>query len=162
MPAYEHRHVVGFEETSLVGNVYFTNYLLWQGHCRESFLRDHAPEVVEDLKEQRIAFFTRRCNCDYLGDWGFSALDDVLMRMTLAKFRGGRMTLDFDYFLDAARPELVARGSQEVHCKARVREDWVPAVYPSPMLRALRRFADTQELIGALDEALAFRSSQTG
>ncbi len=37
-------------ETSLVGNVYFTNYLLWQGHCRERFLMEHAPEVLELLQ----------------------------------------------------------------------------------------------------------------
>ena len=28
---YEYRHVVGFEETNLVGNVYFVNHLRWQG-----------------------------------------------------------------------------------------------------------------------------------
>ena len=41
--AYEYRLVVGFEETNLVGNVYFVNHLRWQGKCREMFLRDHAP-----------------------------------------------------------------------------------------------------------------------
>ena len=30
-----------FDETNLVGNVYFAHYLHWQGHCRESFLADH-------------------------------------------------------------------------------------------------------------------------
>ena len=28
---YEHRHVVSFEETNLVGNVYYVNYVRWQG-----------------------------------------------------------------------------------------------------------------------------------
>ena len=27
-------HVVTFEETNLVGNVYYTNYFSWQGRCR--------------------------------------------------------------------------------------------------------------------------------
>ena len=31
---YEYRHVVGFEETNLVGNVYYVNYVRWQGRCR--------------------------------------------------------------------------------------------------------------------------------
>ena len=35
---YEYPHMVGFEETNLVGNVYYVNYLRWQGRCREMFL----------------------------------------------------------------------------------------------------------------------------
>ena len=31
MPTYELRHIVGFEETNLVGNVYYVNHLRWQG-----------------------------------------------------------------------------------------------------------------------------------
>ena len=47
MRYYEYRHVVTFRETNLVGNVYYTNHLEWQGRCRELFLRDHAPEVQD-------------------------------------------------------------------------------------------------------------------
>ncbi|HEY7592198.1 MAG TPA: acyl-CoA thioesterase, partial [Actinophytocola sp.] len=43
---YELRHRVGFEETNFVGNVYYTNYLRWQGHCRERFLTEEAPDVL--------------------------------------------------------------------------------------------------------------------
>ena len=35
---FEYLHTVGFEETNLVGNVYYVNYLRWQGRCRELFL----------------------------------------------------------------------------------------------------------------------------
>ncbi len=47
---YEYRHLVGFEETNLVGNVYYVNYLRWQGRCREMFLRDRAPDVLADIR----------------------------------------------------------------------------------------------------------------
>ncbi len=43
MRAFEYHHVVGFEETNLVGNVYYANYIRWQGRCREFFLRERAP-----------------------------------------------------------------------------------------------------------------------
>ena len=46
---YEIRHTVGFEETNLVGNVYYVNYLRWQGRCREMFLRDHAPASLANV-----------------------------------------------------------------------------------------------------------------
>lgn len=157
MPPFEHRHVVTFQETSLVGNVYFANYLLWQGHCRERFLHDHAPEVVDLLHRHELALFTARCSCEFRGDFGFRALDEVVIRMRLDKFRGGRMSLSFEY-LDAARPdEPQALGSQDVHCKARTPHGWFPAPFPPPLVRALKPFAEGAELHAALDDALAFQ-----
>src|SRR5882672_2394132 len=41
--AYEYRHIVGFEETNLVGNVYYVKHVAWQGRVREMFLREHVP-----------------------------------------------------------------------------------------------------------------------
>jgi len=156
MPKFEHRHTVGFEETSLVGNVYFTNYLLWQGHCREMFLARHAPGVIRGLERGEVAFLTRSCNCEYEGDWGFAALDDVLVEMELQSFRGGRMTLGFTY-RHAERPELVvARGSQELHCKVRRGELWVPAPFAPELVRALLPYAEGEELREALLAALEF------
>jgi len=159
MPAYECRHIVGFGETSLVGNAYFSHYLEWQGMCRERFLREHAPEIVELLNSQKVAFFTARCSCDYLVSWGFGALDEVVIRMRLERFRGGRMALVFEY-VDEREPErIVARGTQEVHCKSKRGDQWVPTPFPPPMLRALMGFAEGAELRSNLQEALDFQES---
>jgi enediyne biosynthesis thioesterase len=159
MPAYEHRHVVGFDETSLVGNVYFSRYLEWQGICREHFLAEHARDVVEDLMRKKLAFFTRACSCEYLGDWGFTALDEVLLRMWLRRFRGGRMTLEFEYARVARPDETIARGMHEVACKRSVNGSWVPAPFPPSIVRALLEYADSEELRGNLREALEFQAS---
>ena len=154
MPAYFYEHVVGFEETSLIGNVYFTNYLLWQGHCREVFLRDHAPDVLGHLSRREVAFFTKSCTCDFGGDFGFAALDRVLVEMRLAKFRGGRMTLAFTYAKAESPAEIVATGSQEIYCKGRRGELWFPEPFPVPLVRALLCFAEGDELQQALRDAL--------
>ena len=160
MKPYVFRHTVGFEETNLVGNVYFTNYLLWQGHCRELFLGEFAPDVVGKLMNGEIAFLTKRCSCEYMGDQGYSALDEVYMEMCLLAFRGGRMTLRFDYFADDRSGELMARGEQEIHCKIRRAEQWVPDVFPTQLVEALLNFADTEELRESLKEALRFKEER--
>ena len=49
MRSFEYQHLVGFEETNLVGNVYDVNHVRWQGRCREMFLRQHAPGVLKQL-----------------------------------------------------------------------------------------------------------------
>lgn len=157
---YTLEHTVGFEETSLVGNVYFTNYLLWQGHCRERFLLEHAPEVLELLSGRRIQLFTRNCSCDYTSAWGFSALDRVLVEMRLESFRGGRMTLAFRY-AHAERPaETIATGKQELCCVAATDEGWVAAPFPSSLAMALRPYSSSEEQAALLDDAIAFNEAR--
>ena len=51
---YEWHHIITFEETNLVGNVYYANHIRWQGSCREMFLRAHAPEVLEQLNQDLV------------------------------------------------------------------------------------------------------------
>ena len=55
MRYYEYSHRVGFEDTNLVGNVYFVNHLRWQGRCREMFLLEHAPEVLVRMRLGAVA-----------------------------------------------------------------------------------------------------------
>src|SRR5437899_11945236 len=80
MRVYEYQHIVGFEETNLVGNVYYVNHLRWQGRCREMFLRDHAPEVLTEL-EQGLALVTTRCSCEYAAE--LLAFESVIVRLRL-------------------------------------------------------------------------------
>ncbi|HLK54836.1 MAG TPA: acyl-CoA thioesterase, partial [Candidatus Angelobacter sp.] len=61
MRAYEYRHVVGFEETNLVGNVYYVSHLRWQGRAREMFLHEHVPEILTEF-ERGLALITLNCS----------------------------------------------------------------------------------------------------
>src|SRR6267142_3014015 len=95
MRIYEYRHVVGFEETNLVGNVYYVNHLRWQGRCREMFLRDHAPSVLQEISAG-LAVVTTHCSCDYLEE--LAPFDEISVRMRLALPGQSRVTLDFEYW----------------------------------------------------------------
>jgi enediyne biosynthesis thioesterase len=141
VPAFEYRHAVGFEETNLVGNVYYVNHLRWQGRCREMFLRENAPEILEELK-RGLALATVRCSCDYLAE--LEAFDTVVLRMRLGEVVQNRLTLLFEYWREAAdgRQELVARGEQQVACMRRDGERTVPAPIPAALREALRPYAD--------------------
>ncbi len=138
--AYEHQHVVGFEETNLVGNVYYVNHLRWQGRCREMFLRDHAPGVLDELAEN-LALATIRCSCDYLAE--LRAFDKIAVRMRLASLVQNRISLDFEYWrLTADGEQLVARGQQEVACMRREGDRTVPVPLPEELREALRLYSD--------------------
>ena len=139
--AYEYRLVVGFEETNLVGNVYFVNHLRWQGKCREMFLRDHAPGVLAELS-RGLALATVRCSCEYFAE--LEAFDEVVVRMRLGGAAQNRLTLLFDYVrvTDGGGEELVARGEQQVACMRREGRTAVATAIPAELREALRPYGD--------------------
>jgi enediyne core biosynthesis thioesterase len=140
MSYYEYRHIVSFEETNLVGNVYYTNHLGWQGRCRELFLREHAPEVIQELS-RGLSLATMRCSCEYLAE--ITAFDEILVRMRLTELVQNRMALSFEYW--RRRPdgeELIARGEQHVACMRREQGRLAPAPLPASLRQALAPYSE--------------------
>lgn len=139
MRAYELKLQVGFEETNLVGNVYFVNHLRWQGRCREMFLSEHAPGVLE-LMAGGLCLVTTRCSCEYLQE--LTAFDTVAVRMRLAGMAQNRMSLGFEYWRlgEGAGEELVARGEQQIAFMRRVDGAMAPAPIPDELREALRAY----------------------
>lgn len=137
--AYEYRHIVSFEETNLVGNVYYVNHLSWQGRVRELFLRDHAPDIIEELS-RGLSLATLRCSCEYLAE--LCAFDEVLIRMRLGELSQNRITMLFEYWrLANGREELVARGEQQVACMKRDGAALSPIPVPKSLREALQPYA---------------------
>ncbi|GLZ42764.1 acyl-CoA thioesterase [Actinokineospora sp. NBRC 105648] len=127
---YRHRHRVTFDETNLVGNVYFAHYLHWQGHCREHFLADHAPDVLTALRSGELALVTVSCAMNYYTEC--FALDEIEVGMRLTTRGGNRITMDFDF---ARGDTVIASGSQTVACMRR-QDGRMEPVHPPPDLRA--------------------------
>ncbi len=140
MAGYEMRHVVAFEETNLLGNVYYVNFIRWQGRCRELFLRDHAPNMLEEIGGG-LVLVTTRCSCEYLRE--LEPFDEVIVRMHFGGAAQNRLTMKFDYLLATAQGEQpVARGEQQVAFMRRENGRMVPAPIPDELLRAARAYEE--------------------
>lgn len=137
MNAYEYRHIIGFDETSLAGNVYYVNHLAWQGRARELFLREHAPDILHQL-EQGFALITLRCSCEYMAE--LKAFDEVVVRMFLVSMIQNRIAMRFEYWRENGPRELVARGEQEIACMNRQGDRMVPVAIPKTLREALAPF----------------------
>jgi enediyne biosynthesis thioesterase len=150
MRFYEYRHRICFEETNVVGNVYFAHYVRWQGRCREMFIRDHAPQLLQDLA-QGLTLATTRVSCSYYQE--LSALDEVLIRMRAGSMTAGRLTMRFQYFraMEGGEEILVAEGEQEIACVLRVGSHIEPAPLPAALRNAVEKY------ITPAAEALAHR-----
>jgi enediyne biosynthesis thioesterase len=135
---YEYRHVVGFEETNLVGNVYYVNYVRWQGRCREMFLLEHAPSVLADLRGD-LKLFTIKSECEYLSE--ITAFDELSIRMRLEELTQTQIGFAFDYVrVRDGLEDLVARGRQRVACMRGANGATVPARVPEQLRRVLQEY----------------------
>ena len=137
-PAFSWTHVISFEETNLVGNVYFARHIAWQGRCREMFLKEHAPEILRDL-ERDLRLVTLRVSCEYYEE--LRAFDEVRINMTLAYHRQHRIGLEFEYLvLRDKGTNVCGRGHQEIGCMRLKDADLVPCAVPELLARALSGF----------------------
>ena len=144
---YEVRHTVGFEETNLVGNVYYVNYLRWQGRCREMFLKEQAPEVLSELQDD-LKLFTLKAECEFFSE--ITAFDELSVRMRLDELTQTQIQFSFDYVkLKEGQETLVARGVQRIACMRGPNTRTVPSRVPAALRRALAPYAD-----GAVGKAL--------
>ncbi|AXE24091.1 acyl-CoA thioesterase [Streptomyces globosus] len=137
---FEYRHTVGFEETNLVGNVYYVNYLSWQGRCREMFLKLRAPAVLAEIQDD-LKLFTLKVDCEFFAE--ITAFDELSIRMRLADLAQTQLEFTFDYVkLEADGTEtLVARGRQRVACMRGPNTATVPSLVPEALLTALEPYA---------------------
>jgi enediyne biosynthesis thioesterase len=135
---YEYNYVISFEDTNLVGNVYYANHIRWQGRCREMFLQDHAPTVVDQF-QKGLALVTTRCSCDYFAE--LYAFDRLVLRMSLAELTQSRISLLFEYWRKTPKgEELIARGEQQVACMRRKGEMMEPAPVPRDLSEVLQEY----------------------
>ncbi|HRI14808.1 MAG TPA: acyl-CoA thioesterase [Verrucomicrobiota bacterium] len=110
--AFESELTVSFEDTNVVGNVYFANYLRWRGKVREQFLCEKAPEILDEMRAG-LELVTLAVDCRFQSS--LFALDRVLIRMRLVTLTAKSARMSFDYYrATPAGEELVAYGSQEI------------------------------------------------
>jgi acyl-CoA thioesterase FadM len=140
---YEYRHTVGFEETNLEGTVHFVNYVRWQGRCREMFLQDMAPGVLEEIRDD-LKLFTLQVGCEYFADSG--AFDEISIRMRLAELTQTQIAFTFDYVqLSGEEERLIARGRQRIACMRGPNQDTRPAMVPMSLRNALDGYSAKPE-----------------
>jgi enediyne core biosynthesis thioesterase len=139
---YEIRHTVGFEETNFVGNVYYVNYLRWQGHCREKFLREVTPSVLAEIMHDDLKLFTLKAECEFFAE--ITAFDHLAIRMRLEELTQTQIQFSFDYVkLEPNGAEsLIARGRQRIACMRGPNSDTVPARVPAELKAALAPYAE--------------------
>lgn len=138
MNLYEYKHIVGFEETNLVGNVYYANFVRWQGRCREMFIKDKAPDVLEMLQTD-LALVTVNVSCEYFSE--LTAFDELVIHLKLGSIKQNRIAMIFEYWKESGdSKEFIARGEQTVACMRREHDELKPTSIPESLFNALQSY----------------------
>ncbi|TCP24478.1 enediyne biosynthesis thioesterase [Scopulibacillus darangshiensis] len=142
MKAFEYEHIVGFEETNVVGNVYYANYIKWQGRCREIFLQQYVPNILKEI-DNGLSLVTMNVSCDFFKE--LFAFDKVLIKMYLKEYVQNRVTMEFEYWkvADNHFEELIAKGNQQIASMRKTEERLEPEPLPEPFINALSEYKKT-------------------
>lgn len=137
---FEYLHFVSFEETNLVGNVYFVNHIKWQGKCRELFLFKYSPKILSEIENGSFVMVTLKCSCEYYDE--LKAFDEVVIKMWLNSIDRNKISMEFEYFkVSDSILKLVARGNQEVACMKKEKNNLSPIEVPDELKNALKQFS---------------------
>ena len=133
----------------------------WQGKCRELFLEDHATDTLNRVANRDLILQTTTASLDML-QLPPEGTDQVRVEMRLETLKCGQMGVRFDYFVDLPRgqPIRFAKGSQKMSSKHQSGLAVGPCPFPADLLLALRKFTQSELLLGKIDDILCFSSAQ--
>jgi len=136
---FEYRFITTFEETNLVGNIYFANFVLWQGKCREMFLHETCPDVIDEISDG-LSLITLDLSVKYISQ--LFAFDNVVMRMFLEAQSKSRLLMNFKYYKDMGKDQLkiVCEGTQATAAMKEIDGKMVPVEFPESMFNVFEEY----------------------
>ncbi|MEN5231548.1 acyl-CoA thioesterase [Sphingobacterium faecium] len=136
---YEYRFISTFEETNVVGNIYFANYVVWQGKCREHFLYEYCPDIIKEINNG-LALITLDLSMEYISQ--LFAFDHVVMRMYLEGNSSSRLLMSFEYFKINSENdwELIAKGTQSTLAMREKDGKLSPCEFPNSLFRVFEEY----------------------
>lgn len=135
---FETSFVTTFADTNVVGNVYFANYILWQGKCRELFLHEFCPNIVREI-EAGHALVTLDLSCRYVEQ--LRALETVVIRMNVEELSNTRMLMSFHYYrVEGSSYTLVCQSHQSVASMRYIDGQFVTVPFPTSMFDAISEY----------------------
>lgn len=100
---------VTLKDTNVFGNVYFSNYIEYQGVVREKFLLYKLPEIHEMLAKSRITLATIETYNKFINNLYFG--DTLEVELTTSDINGASCKLNF-VFKNKSNGTLVGKGYQ--------------------------------------------------
>ena len=137
---FEYSHTISFEETNVMGNVYFAHFLSWQGKCREMFIKEKVPGLLALIESNELSMVTISCSCEFFSE--LKAFDEIIVSMQLVSVTQNRIKMNFSYLKKTSDAlKTVAKGTHEVGCFFRDGANLTTVSVPEILQEALIEYA---------------------
>jgi enediyne polyketide synthase len=133
----ESRHETALEDSNLVGNIYFSNYYVWQGRSVDRYLASLIPEAFRKAGKNG-EFFCSYSRIEHLRE--AMPFDTIVVRMFLGSVHRRGLRLRFEFFREEAGGELqkLAWGDHDaLWTRPDAEGCWRAADLPEHLVRAL-------------------------
>ena len=136
---FEYRFITTFEETNVVGNIYFANFVVWQGKCREMFLYEYCPDIIDEI-DNGLALITLDLSVQYISQ--IFAFDKVVMRMYLEAQSSSRLLMRFEYYKEEEDKSLTlsCKGTHATAAMVEVNGKMIPTNFPDSMFNLFEEY----------------------
>jgi enediyne polyketide synthase len=126
------------EDSNLVGNIYFSNYYIWQGRVRDHFLYEIVPEYFTDSRKQGELRCVH-CEINHLSE--AMPYDPIVVRMYRSTVyeKGFRFYFEYLKISTDGKREKLGHGVHEAiwHVPTSDRQKWAPSRLPREILDAV-------------------------
>jgi acyl-CoA thioesterase FadM len=131
------------EDSNLVGNVYFSNYSVWQGRARDKFFHKNLPEVFKF--QDGAELYCIRSYVKHLRE--AMPFDQIQVAVRLREVKEKGLCLYFEYFkfTDGKRGEKIAYGEHDLAWAKETRKSVTPIALPETILRTLLKIGADHE-----------------
>ena len=96
MDRYIFHPEITFEDTNLVGNVYYANFVRWQNECRDDWLKETVYETYADLFRGNRRMVVTELNLKFHDPTGAALGDSIEVDMTTEEKKQGLQRLTFE------------------------------------------------------------------
>lgn len=135
--SYVYSHTVTLSDTNATGNVYFAEYIRWQGIARELFLLNEAPSALPN--DDTTTVVTTFVECQFLIEC--KAFDQIEIHVTADQPTNHSLELRFEYRRrDGDAEVIVARGRQGLVWLHRNATGWDSGELPPELPHAIEAF----------------------
>ncbi|MCB0379089.1 MAG: SDR family NAD(P)-dependent oxidoreductase [Bdellovibrionales bacterium] len=125
------------EDSNLVGNIYFSNYTVWQGKTRDHFLESVVPQIL-DLKSEGEPHTTRYYIKHLRELMPFEQVEVVMKLKSLHEF-GFNLYFEYYKFEHGIRTEKLAYSDHEIVWARSSRDEIEPMRLPEMLEYYLRK-----------------------
>jgi enediyne core biosynthesis thioesterase len=110
---------ITFQDTNVVGNVYFLTFFRWQAECRDKWLREERPDLWDAIKSGGLELGITHWETCFSDPFGATIGDRIEVVLTAPTNESDELSLSTDVFCTRAESRVRIASARMCHSRSR-------------------------------------------